>query len=57
MPATRKRPAAVQDAAPPTVCDNHPDIPAAHTTAAELHQVISLCEPCLVRVGSHFRTR
>lgn len=53
MPGTRKR--AVE--APQIMCDNHPNAVAAHTTESELHQPISLCEPCLRRIGPWMRTR
>lgn len=38
------------------MCDNHPDVHAAHTTNTPLHQPISLCSSCLKPV-EHLRNR
>lgn len=51
--APRKRAAAK----PAVTCDNHPGVPAAHTTTSDLHQPISLCEACLARIGRYLQDR
>lgn len=39
-----------EEKTPPSMCDNHPDTRAEHTTTSTLHQPISLCKACLRRV-------
>lgn len=58
MPAVKKPTAEQKDTVEraPAMCDNHPDVRAAHTTTSTLHQPISLCARCLRRV-EHLRQR
>jgi hypothetical protein len=47
MPVQKKD---VPEKGPAAMCDNHPEVKAAHTTSTEMHRAISLCEACLRRI-------